>query len=584
MKSGKTLLVVIFVLVAVMTSGCGGCGDSPPAAPSLPMNVTLLEAPLSGLSVPGDVMAFGGTGPLIGAVASIQALMTQTGAPLPPLEPMAVAALRSELALKSEVGLDLTMPIRFAAFSPKAYPTDSVALLIGTKGEAAFIATVPDDRQVNVPGNAYQYARFPGATLPIYVNFIGQTAVITRAADMFLKHRDFLQRLSAAKVNETVEVVFAVRNLTLLYGPEVDTRIDELHKSVAQVLSVLPKAGPSWMVKAAFDSVGGVVKELDEVRFFLRARGDGLNMSLAFQPSVGSGLSKVFSELRGAGDGAFLDVLPADSPFFLWANFSPTRLADSAKRIADVTVGPMVAGDATKKELYSQAMVDAISAMSGEFAVAAHGPLKGEGLSVTTLFGVQDPNKARLAQAALTQIAAEPGAVDYYAKQGLVVAMKDAAYAVEGASVAIVTLKPAADNLMLRSASVALADAFSHHIAVGSKFGVYAMGEDARPRIEAVLGGKLAGGLRAAVGPALALKHAAKNSFFLVYVSPIEIVRRARLAGANAWATLVEPLKNETGLALSAGVDGASLAVVLDMPIEQATKLFQLVEKLKGPR
>jgi hypothetical protein len=233
-------------------------------------------------------------------------------------------------------------------------------------------------------------------------------------------------------------------------------------------------------------------------------------------------------------------------------------------------------------KVYNQTVVDALAAMSGEVVVAAHGPLTGDGLALTTLFGVRDAAKARAAQAKLTEVSKEPGAVEYYKKAGLEVEMKAGAYTLGDAPVSVITTRIGATNPQLAAMKDGLAELLTQHVAVGNDLGVVAVGSDARATVEGVLGGKLAGGLRGAAGPARALKLAAPNPFAMLYVSPVEVARRVRLGGMNPVAPLLEGISATTGIGLSLGSEAGALRAVFDLPVEQAQKIGQVVQKSKG--
>jgi hypothetical protein len=119
-------------------------------------------------------------------------------------------------------------------------------------------------------------------------------------------------------------------------------------------------------------------------------------------------------------------------------------------------------------------------------------------------------------------------------------------------------------------------------VGVGPDLGVVAVGSDARATIEGLLGGKLAGGLRGAPGPARALKLAAPNPFAMLYVSPVEVARRVRLGGMNPLAPLLEGITATTGIGLSIGSEAGALRAVIDLPVEQVQKIGQVVQKSKG--
>lgn len=563
--------------------GCGSCDGDKGEPAGLPAKVTLLSAPLEGLQAPPEALAYGGTGPLTEVTGALGALATQAGLPVPPLQDQLALALKAELNLKDDKVVDLAQGLRFAVLDPKKHAAEPVALLFGAKSKEAFIAALPDDRKADDEGNAFSYLRFPGSSQAVYVNFVLGTVVVTRDKAIFPQYRNFLERLAMAEIGTTAGVVFAVRNLAAIYGQDLDAALAELKKTARGAIAALPGAGhQGWVIDGVTDAVGRLGRELDDVRLRLSALPDGLRIEATFQPKPNTELATTFAGLKGPGTGAPLDRIPADAPFFLWLNLPPERLNAHAERIAQMTVGAMLKSAPETMKAYNQTVVDALSAMTGELVVAAHGPVSGDGLSLTTLFGVRDAAKARAAQARLSDVYKEPGAQEYYKKAGLEVEMKAGAYTVADAPVSVITTRIGAANPQLAAMKDGIAELLTQHIAVGAELGVVAVGSDARATVEGVLGGRLAGGLRDAPGPARALKLAAPAPFLMLYVSPVEVARRLRLGGMNPVAPLVEGITATTGIGLSLGSEAGALRAVFDLPVEQAQKIGQVVQKSKG--
>jgi hypothetical protein len=567
-------------------SGCGSCSkDKEPGgeAAGLPAKVTLLSAPLEGIQAPADVLAYGGTAPLNTLLGALSGLATTAGLPVPPLEAQFGLAIKAELNLKDEKVVDLKRSMRFAVLNPKLHAAEPVALLLGATSKDAFIAALPDDKKTGDEGNAYSYLRFPGSSQAIYVNFILDTVVVTRDKTIYPRYRDFLERLAMADIDRAAGVIIALRNLAAIYGTDLDAALAEVKKNARAAVSTIPGADrQAWMIDAFTDGVGRWTRELDDVRILLDTPADGLRAQVSFSPRANTELQKTFASLKGTSSGALLDRLPADAPFFLWMDVAPAKLQAISEKVAAMTVGAMLKADPAKKAEYDQAMVDALSVMSGEFALAAHAPLKGDGLSLSSIFGVTDSEKARKAQTKLSSVYLEPGAIEYYKKVGLEVDMKAAAYMVGDVPVGVFTTKIGDTNPQLAAMRDGLTELLTQHVAIGKDVGVLAIGTDARPTVEAMLGGSLKGGLRAAPGPARALKQAAPNPIAILYLSPIELARRVRLGGMNPVAPMLAGIESTTGIGLSLGTEAGALQMVIDLPVEQMQKIGQVVQKTKG--
>ena len=580
------LLPLLIAALSIALAGCGSCskeGDGGGGSPGLPAKITLLSAPLEGIQAPADVLAYGGTGPIQTVLTDLGNLATKAGLPVPPLHGQLGQALKAELNLKDEKVVDLAQGLRFAIVSPKLHAAEPVALLFGATSKDAFVAALPEDKKAGDEGNAYSYLRFPGSSQAVYVNFILNTVVVTRDKAIYPHYRDFLERLALADVDRAGGVIVALRNLAAIYGTDLDAALAELKKSARAALAAVPGASAQgWMVDAFADGVGRWARELDDVRLLFDVLEDGLKVRVAFQPKANTELAKSFGTLSGTGTGTLIDRIPADAPFFLWLNVAPEKLEGLGAKLAAVTVGGMLKADPVKQAEYGQAMVDALSAMGGEFVMAAHGPIKGDGLSLSSIFGVRDPEKARKAQTKLTGVHLEPGAVEYYKKVGLEVDMKAGAYLVGDVPVAVITTRIGDTNPQLAAMRGGLQELLIQHMAVGKEVGIVAVGTDARPTVEAMLGGTIKGGLRAAPGPARALKNAAPNPFAMLYLSPIELARRVRLGGMNPVAQMLAGIESTTGIGLSLGTEAGALQFVVDLPLEQMQKIGQVIQKTKG--
>lgn len=569
---------------AALAGGCSSCDrEEAGGQAGLPAKVTLLSAPLEGLQAPPDALVYGGTAPLRTLLASLSGFAQQAQVPVPPLEAQLGVALKAELNLKDDKVVDLGKSMRFALLNPKLHAQAPVALLFGATQKDAFVAALPDDRKADDEGNAFSFLRFPGSSQAVYVNFVLDTVVVTRDKTIFPKYREFLERLAMADIDRAGGVIFAVKNLAPIYGADLDAALADIKKNARAAIAAIPgAAGQAWMVDGLTEAVGRWARELDQVRLLVDTPADGLRAQLVFQPKPDGDLQKSFATLRGPGTGALLDRMPADAPFFLWANVAPERLQAISARFAAMTVGAMFKADPAKKQEYDQAMVDALAAMNGEMVVAAHGPVQGDGLSVSGILGISDADKARKSQAKLATVYQEPGAVEYYKKIGLEVSMQPAAYTVGDVPVSVFSTKIGDSNPQLASMRGGLQELLTQHVGISKDACVLAIGSDARPTVEAILGGTLKGGLRTAEGPGRALKLAAPNPVAVLYVSPIELARRVRLGGMNPAAELLKDISAKTGLALSVGTEAGALQVVFDLPAEQMQKIGQVMQKTKG--
>ena len=72
-----------------------------------------------------------------------------------------------------------------------------------------------------------------------------------------------------------------------------------------------------------------------------------------------------------------------------------------------------------------------------------------------------------------------------------------------------------------------------------------------------------------------------KDPVGILYVSPVELARRASLGGKNPLAESLKDIAGTTGVALSFTAKTGVFEVVLDVPSEQAKNLAQGASRAK---
>lgn len=590
----RTSLTARALLTALLlTGGLAGCKDDAPkdgepgtqtkaakageGATAAPMAATL--------EAPADVVAYGGTNDLAATLDALHKLASQAVPQVPPLGAMVGPALQGELRLTDPSAIDTKKPIRFAVIDPKAHPRSPVIVLIGITDQAAFEKALPaTGKKQNDEGNAWSYLKFEGSTRPIYVNFVDGYVAISRDKALFAKGKDFLQKLAAAKMPDLGGAFIEIDNLLAKFGPDFDAGLAQAKQMAAMAAQTTPGgAQQTEMLNAMFDWVGQAARETDHIRISLATEADGARIDVRFQPKKGSDLAKTIASLKGTGTPDLLAKLPADAPVFFAAALQPDAMADLAGRMADtMVVGPIFGANKDKAKVYVDAMVAYSKAIDGKVVVAAHTAPEGKGLALTGLFGVKDAAAAKAAQKQLTGMYTDEAAQAYYQQSGVSVDYQPGAYEVDGVSVDIIATN--LNNMPPAAAQFAgmMKELMTQHVAIGEKLGVMAYGSDGKAVVEAALGGKLGGGLDKAPGVQRALKHAAANTNFLMYLRPIELAKRLQLGGMNPLANALAGVENNTGIAISTGVTGDTMQLVIDVPIETVKQGMAAFEKSKG--
>jgi hypothetical protein len=211
-------------------------------------------------------------------------------------------------------------------------------------------------------------------------------------------------------------------------------------------------------------------------------------------------------------------------------------------------------------------------------AFAAHKTAGKDLLSLTALMGIRDAEKARKAQATLRAMYDAPDFAKMYAGMGLKLSYKNDAYKVGDVNVSTVTAElegGAAQNPVLQGndTTALLSNLLSSHVAIGNELSVVAYGKDAKPLMEAWLGGKMPGGFDKAPGLQRALKSAAKGMFFIGYAVPLDVVQGFGITQIPGAAP------GGAGIALSGGAEEGVLHIVLDVPTAQATAIASVMPR-----
>jgi hypothetical protein len=474
--------------------------------------------------------------------------------------------------------------MRFAAFDPKKFKGDPFAYVYGITGKDAFVAALPDNKQAGTDGNAYSYTKIEGSNRPVYVNFLGDgNVVLTRQKDVFAQNKDFLQKLADAKVDDAGAAVVVMKNVSRIFGEEMKQGFEQAKQTIAQTAQQTPGgAGQVAVVNAMVDWVAAAARDLDAIEGRIVLLNDGLKLDFSLRPKAGAELEKTFRALEGRGDASILARLPANAPFFMLGSADPAKMDAALKPILDAfVVGPMFGGDPAKSKLVGETMSNYLAAMSGDFAMASFAT-GGQGLELAALIGAKDAEKLRQASRAWADLYQDPTAVAYQKNMGVEMSIQKDAYQVAGVPVDIVQSKLTQLPAEAAPMSGMLSGFLTQHVAFGKDVGVIAYGPEGRKVVEGLLSGSIKGGLDQDKGVKRALEQKAKNTWMMLYFSPVDLAREIKLNGMNPLAPMLAGVEAETGIAFSVGSSDGAAQIVLDVPVETIQKGYQAFEKSKG--
>ena len=575
-RSFRRWLCVAAALLA--TNGCGkddktssekAANDAEVAlVPTVP-DTALVAGKLADVAAPADVLAFGGLRNIDQIVAKVQSIAPGGAQATPSIAP----AIAQKLGLKGGAALDLSKPVRLAMFDPRG--KERSAFVFAVKSREALVESLPATKKVDEQGNAYGYGRASDA----FLNFVGDFAVFTHAADTFANHRDFFARFAGADLPEELAVRVRVKALMDAVGGELAQGLAELERLLRQQA---PNAGDS---RAAAGVAGfakellGFAKDVDEATV-TASLAEGILGKIVLRPIGGSPGAAAFADLAGRPHQLYARY-PAGSPFVASFSGDPDKALGIVETLSQLAIDTAPYAQATRDKLL-ELNRRFVAASSGEFAIAAHPVTGTEGLALTGVVGLRDAAEMRRVTDGLADILKDPSMVATYEKVGAKLVFEKHAYKVGDVWFDTSEVKLDADKVeQLGPQGAFVAGLFQMHFGIGKDAAYFGYGRDAKAALEALVGGKLPPGLDKDEGVVRAFSHAAPQAFALLYVKPIDVVRAlAGVVPGERSKRLLDGLallpSSPKGVSLALGVDDGALVATLDLPAEQLAAIAQL--------
>lgn len=536
------------------------------------------------LDAPASIVGYGGTADIKKTLTALHGLATKVTPEVPPLaqaEQMIAAGIQGEFRLKDAKAIDLSKPIRFAFADPKVFGRDPSALLVGINGKDGLVAALPElERKENDQGNAYSYLKFQGSKAPVFVNILGDHAVFTRHAEVFPKHKDFLEKLVAAPMPNHGGAVVELDHLLTIFAAEFDQGLAQAEKEMRTAAQAAPGAGQQMdMVVDMVKWFGEHSKQIDTVTISLATTADALKLDTRIKPKSSSNLAKIFGYAKGAPH-PLLAKIPAGAVAGMTSATSTESLVALTGMMGQMFIAPTLGDEAAKP--YMKAMTDMLQATTGTFAIAVIDDPAGTGITPMGLYGVKDVDAIRKAQEVVNKMNTEPAMVEMYAKTGVKIDVQSNAYQVGDVPVTVqkTNMTDAPPEAMMMMGM--MQDIMTQHLAFGKELGVLAYGASAKQVIEMFLGGKAEGGFDQKPGVKAALAEAAANPSLFGYIEPLALAAKLKLGGMNPLAQMLAGVPNDGGLAWSLGAEGGDLQSVLYVPIKTVQQGMAAFEKNKG--
>ncbi len=571
MKTITRIIPVLFVTLG-LTLGCGNKGndsETKPAAKLKPVTTDTLQTPES-------VWVYGGSQPVGPTLDTVTGFAQKVVPGAPPLRQMIGPLSSSNFGIKKPDFLALSKPIRFAFFAPGADGKERVAILLPIQDVKTFSTLVLDKNKAEKIGkNALSYTPTPGGP-KAYVNYVGDYGVFTTHAEVFAKEKTFIENLGRATMPISASAYIELAHIMKAMGKDFDGALAAAKAEMRRTM-MGPARSQLVIINKMIDGVGNLAREIDRIRLGISAAPDGLQMDVRIAAIDKSALAKGISKLTGNGH-KLMTRMPADAPFFgsvsmnaeLWGAWGESWSAD-------FVIKPIF-GDQPKGKTYLAAISDLVKEMTGDVAFTAHGAPGGQGLSLSTIFGVKNGAAVNTAQDTLWKMYDQPEMQAYNTRNGL---KMEFGAPTPFAGTTIRENRITLTNMAANPMAALMGDIGLQYIAVGKDLGVMAYGPDGKTVVEGFLKGTYKG-LDQVSAAKRALAKGAKNAFAFAYVSPLALAQRVHLGGMNPVAAALNGLPATSGLTFSAGVTEGDLQFVIDLPREFATEAFGAFQQIKG--
>ena len=277
--------------------------------------------------------------------------------------------------------------------------------------QAKFVASLPKTEQKqNDEGNAYSYKKRAGAKVPVYVNFIGQHAVLTRHKDLFNAKRGFLETLSKHKFKKQGSVVVKVASGLQEQEKVLKKNLNRAKQQMSQQMAKNPGAGNADFITDAIDDIPSVLEQLESGEFVLSVNDKGLNFAFSVAAIAGTTAAQLFNGFAGT-EHQLVKEGHKDAAAFASMAFASNDGSGQpdqkgrkiqCKRARD---GHQSRQSARRK--IKSLILNSQSAMNGQYYFSVH-PAAGQmGITLSALTGIKDKASAQSMMADSVKVAKE---------------------------------------------------------------------------------------------------------------------------------------------------------------------------------
>ncbi len=582
MKTHSRFLALCLCLMGALP-GCSKNETSDAPKTNAPAtNTAVAPAPVT---IPLDIIAYGGTAPLESALGELSTLIN-TVLPFSSLSDMAAALLQGEANLTSVAAFDRKQPIRFALANPKKYQNGSI-VLVGVTSPDAFVATLPEiEKKKDDQGNQYSYLKVETSNRPVYVNFINNFAVFTREVTLFQDFKPFLEQLTKSNMKGLGSLSVDFDHFLQAYENKTSLALTPIRRSIKNFHGLLNQVGlDSRNIVAA---AGLALPHLSSAEFSLTAEAEGLqiNASLGFKEAEKPLELLGFLKQLKAQPHDLLKKVPEKAPFFLSLSMGGVDFSslEESFKTAFVDAGEAkVPGLTEKYQAKRDTFLGGLKSFDGQAVFTAFPQAEGD--KASTVFVLAHATDGGKLETALTEVAnmvSDPALAPLYSVP--------LAYTASAGKVGDVDMHRVIGTLtddQRHKMSTRLANLTSSKseltVDFAQKDGLLAFSlldnaERSAARMDEIF--KRQNGLDQSAMAKRALNQAVPNSFAILTFNPIEAARQ--IVADTPIAEILKDINSQTGLTISAAGEEKTLHMRLDLPMEPLKAAWSAFEKFKS--
>ncbi|MBV69912.1 MAG: hypothetical protein CMH52_01060 [Myxococcales bacterium] len=574
MKTAHIRRSAFSVLLCALTM-LGGCETTAPKKASSTAS-TGKELKKADLTVPESLLVYAGITAPNDTLKSLSAIANTVQPGMPDATMVAPPLIQNEFRLMSPAGIDLSKSIGFALFERKTYGRDPSATLVGMTSKDQFVQSLPKNNQKqNDAGNAYSYLKWAGAKTPVFVNFIGQHAVLTRHPDLFPTHKAFLSRLAGHRFKKAGSVFVSLDNVYRAEQKEIDNALAQAKAKSETDLANSPAAASVGFFTDVLESIPTLMKQLASAEFILSADPSGLGLNFLFSAKDGTRLGTSWAKLKGA-EHTLLKTAPMDTVAFgsvaFAASAEPNKLQETVLNFAMNALKSVAKVDAAIAKEVEESGRAMLKQMTGHFLAIVHPYPGSNGLLPSVITGIKD---ASVARAAYTKSVKAMAALTANAELGITSNFSE--YKIGDAPVTVQKTVQANANPMM-----AMLSAFNEtHTVITKGKSIVAYGAAAKPELERAMNGANEGFTKTVDVKRLTKKGVAK-AFMYAFVSPVKLMQRVSLGGMNPFAATLTGLEAQGGLGFVLGAEGNKLNFLIDIPTTLLKDGMAVFTRVKG--